>query len=75
MHSGLNDNREQKICHEHIYYFIIKQYTLAMLTICTRLFKFKNTNKHTIAKIHINKIRGEKEKKQANKQAYMVWFG
>jgi hypothetical protein len=34
---------------------------------------FKNTNKYTIAKIQINKIRGEKTKnQQINKY---IWFG
>ena len=44
-----------------------------MLTICTQLFKFKNTNKHTITKYTLTKSGGKKQKnKQINKH---IWFG
>lgn len=40
----LNYNREQRICHEHILFYY-KTVHISMLTICTQLYKFKNTIK------------------------------
>ena len=45
MYNGLNNNREQKICHEYPLFFYYKTVHISMLTICTQLYEFKNTIK------------------------------